>query len=66
MGWMYRRSGWWCPRHPWPPVWARMYTPDPENEIRYLENMKKDLEISLEDISKRIEELRRMLSEKKQ
>jgi len=37
----------------------------PESEIKYLEDMKKDLEMSLEDISKRIEELKRTLGEKK-
>jgi len=67
---MYRRSGWWCPRHPWPPAWARAYTPyytsDLESEIRYLEDMKKELEMSLNDLSKRIEELKKTLSEKGQ
>jgi len=38
MGWMYRRSGWWCPRHSWSPAWARACTPyymqGPESEIK--------------------------------
>ncbi|MEM2105460.1 MAG: hypothetical protein QXV21_03200 [Candidatus Bathyarchaeia archaeon] len=25
MGWRYTPRGWWCPRHPWPPAWARAY-----------------------------------------
>ncbi|MBC7090571.1 MAG: DUF5320 domain-containing protein [Nitrososphaeria archaeon] len=67
--WRYYHKGWWCPRHPWPPAWARPYTPyymeDVESEIRYLERLKRDLEIELEEISKRIDELRKMLEEKK-
>jgi hypothetical protein len=61
MGWWYRR-GWWCPRHPWPPAWARgwwWYPADPSEELKALESLRRDLEAELSDLSKRIEELKR-------
>lgn len=65
--WRYWYRGW-CPRHPWPPAWARPYTQyyreDVEGEIKYLEHVKRELELEIEEISKRIEELKRMLEEK--
>jgi hypothetical protein len=68
-GWHYRPKGWWCPRHPWPPAWARTtpytYPTDPNEELRALENLKSDLELELADITKRIEELKRLIQEKK-
>jgi len=36
----------------------------PESEIKYLDGMIKDLEMSLENMPKRIEELKRTLGEK--
>jgi hypothetical protein len=76
MGWWYWPKGWWCPRHPWPPAWARAwgywwkpswpyYLTDPSEEIKALEDLKKDLEAELTEISKRIEELKKLLQEKK-
>lgn len=74
-GWRFRRwarwpSGWWCPRHPWPPPWARWwsyrpYTPSLSEEIRVLEEIKRDLEEELAEISKRIEELKKSIQEKR-
>jgi len=56
--WPWRR-GWWCPRHPWPPAWARPYpTYSRDEEIRYLEELKTELEREIEEISRRIEELK--------
>jgi len=73
-GWRYWPRGWWCPRHPWPPAWARA-TPyqepyysilaDPNDELKALENIKTSLESELSDINKRIEELKRLIQEKK-
>lgn len=70
--WRYRwywKPGWWCPRHPWPPAWARWFMQhepyyDPASEVKYLETLKKELEAELAEISKRIEELKRSLEEK--
>jgi hypothetical protein len=58
---MYWRRGW-CPKHPWPPAWARPYPTyfSEEDEIRYLEEWKKELEREIEEISRRIEELKRV------
>ncbi|MGQ9506821.1 MAG: DUF5320 domain-containing protein [Candidatus Bathycorpusculaceae bacterium] len=68
-GWRYRPRGWWCPRHPWPPAWARPpyypYTADPNEELKALENLKSNIELELADITKRIEELKRLIQEKK-
>ncbi|MCL7385705.1 MAG: DUF5320 domain-containing protein [Thaumarchaeota archaeon] len=72
-GWFYQYwyRGWWCPRHPWPPAWARAYSPwygypvDPSDELRYLEEVKKELERQVSEISKKIEELRKSLEEKR-
>jgi len=57
--------GWWCPRHPWPPAWARgpfcgshPYVVGPSDELKALEDMKREIEAQLADITKRIEELR--------
>ncbi|MEM3409635.1 MAG: DUF5320 domain-containing protein [Nitrososphaerota archaeon] len=70
--WRYWPSGWWCPRHPWPPAWAREYHPswywyplDPDEEARMLEEIRKDLEKRLSEINKRIEELKKSLEERK-
>ncbi|MEM2995667.1 MAG: hypothetical protein QXI91_06630 [Candidatus Bathyarchaeia archaeon] len=70
-GWRYQPKGWWCPRHPWPPAWARTtptlyaYPADPKEELRALENLKSELELELAGITKRIEELKRLIQEKK-
>jgi hypothetical protein len=71
-GWRYRPRGWWCPRHPWPPAWARPYYPspyypstDPGEELDTLESIRKDLESDLSEITKRIEELKKLIQEKK-
>jgi hypothetical protein len=66
-GMWWERRGWWCPRHPWPPAWARGWWPGGypaaypgrEEELRALEEMKKDLEMELREISRRIEELQK-------
>jgi hypothetical protein len=72
-GW-YWPKGWWCPRHPWPPAWVRLwpgwpyywsYPIDPSEELKALEDLKKDLEVNLKEVSKRIEELRKLIQEKK-
>jgi len=73
LGWRYWywTAGLWCPRHPWPPAWARIYAPrywykiDPGEELRILEDVKEDLRRQLSDIEKRIEELRKSIEEKK-
>ncbi|MGB9676235.1 MAG: DUF5320 domain-containing protein [Candidatus Bathyarchaeales archaeon] len=74
MGWRYTPRGWWCPRHPWPPAWARAYAypvthhpyvAEPQEEIKALETIKRDLEFGLAEINKRIEELKRLIQEKK-
>jgi hypothetical protein len=73
LGWRYWywTAGWWCPRHPWPPAWARIHAPrhwykiDPSEELRILEDVKEDLRRQLSDIEKRIEELRKSIEEKK-
>jgi hypothetical protein len=73
-GWHYRPRGWWCPRHPWPPAWARpysypvpyhQYATDPREELNALEDIKKELESELSEITKRIEELKKLIQEKK-
>jgi hypothetical protein len=68
-GWRYRPRGWWCPRHPWPPPWARTqyypYPVDPNEELKALEDLKSSIELELADINKRIEELKRLIQEKK-
>lgn len=63
----YWPRGWWCPRHPWPPAWARTpyYFIDPSEELKALEDYKKYLETELADLAKRIEELKRIAEEKK-
>ncbi|MEM3607556.1 MAG: DUF5320 domain-containing protein [Candidatus Bathyarchaeia archaeon] len=67
-GWWPR--GWWCPMHPWPPAWARWwhYTPPyhPAEELKLLEDLKKDLEDELADVAKRIEDLKRSIREGEQ
>lgn len=66
--WQYWPRGRWCPRHPWPPAWARTsyysYPSDPSEELRALESLKSDLESELVDITKRIEELKGLIQEK--
>jgi len=69
------KQGWWCPRHPWPPAWARTYcmppTPhhpaeiDPREELKILEAMKKDLDESLRELEARIRELRETVKKEK-
>lgn len=62
---MWWERGWWCPRHPWPPAWARGwyggYPPaySEKEELRVLEEMKRELERELREISRRIEELQK-------
>ncbi|MEM1538059.1 MAG: DUF5320 domain-containing protein [Candidatus Nezhaarchaeales archaeon] len=63
--WWHWPKGWWCPRHPWPPAWARApfypapYPMDPSEELRALEELKRYLEAELADVAKRIEELKK-------
>lgn len=72
-GWRYWYwpRGWWCPRHPWPPAWARPYYPwhgyptDPAEELKLLEDIRKDIQRELSDLERRIDELRRRIEEKK-
>jgi len=70
-GWRYESRGWWCPRHPWPPAWVRApfyptpYYADPNEELRALESLKRDLEAELASLAKRIEEIKKMTQEKK-
>ncbi|MEM0089769.1 MAG: hypothetical protein QXP86_06475 [Nitrososphaerota archaeon] len=73
-GWHYRYwpKGWWCPRHPWPPAWARAYAPwwygypaDPSEELKFLEDTKRELERQISEINRKIEELKKSLEEKK-
>ncbi|MEM3407124.1 MAG: DUF5320 domain-containing protein [Nitrososphaerota archaeon] len=69
-GWYWPR-GWWCPRHPWPPAWARYYylpypySIDPREELKALEDLRKNLEMQISEINKRIEEIKRAIQEKK-
>ena len=77
--WRYWSKGWWCPRHPWPPAWARYhpswsywwkyswpyYPIDPSEEAKALEDLRKDLEAELAEVTKRIEELKKSMQEKK-
>ncbi|MEM3873829.1 MAG: DUF5320 domain-containing protein [Candidatus Bathyarchaeia archaeon] len=65
-GWYWPR-GWWCPRHPWPPAWARTpyyYPTDPAEELRALQDYKKELEAELAELTKRIEELKKLIEKK--
>ncbi|MCX8175885.1 MAG: DUF5320 domain-containing protein [Candidatus Bathyarchaeota archaeon] len=70
--WRYWSRGWGgCPRHPWLPAWAQLpcyppfYPPvDPGEELKMLEDLKKDLEFELSNITKRIEELKKILEKK--
>ncbi|MEM3697048.1 MAG: DUF5320 domain-containing protein [Candidatus Bathyarchaeia archaeon] len=68
-GWRYWPRGWWCPRHPWPPPWAQSqyypYPSDPNEELKALEDLRKSIELELADINKRIEELKKLIQEKK-
>jgi sugar-specific transcriptional regulator TrmB len=69
----YWPKGWWCPRHPWPPAWARKFGHptlyyvyiDPSEELKMLEDLKNNLEMELAEITKHIEELKRQTQEKK-
>lgn len=72
-GWWYRPAGWWCPRHPWTPGWARApphldvespYPADPQEELKTLEHLRRDLEIEISGLAKRIDELKKILQEK--
>ncbi|MEM3823942.1 MAG: hypothetical protein QXH87_03330 [Candidatus Bathyarchaeia archaeon] len=65
---------WWCPRHSWPPAWARafihmaLYHPYPmdlHEELKALEDLKKKLEIELISVTKRIDVLKKTLQEEK-
>ncbi|MEM3517113.1 MAG: DUF5320 domain-containing protein [Candidatus Bathyarchaeia archaeon] len=71
--WRYWPKGWWCPQHPWPSAWARAlwpstsyYSIEPTEELRALEDLKKSLEVELTGITKRIEELKKVIQERKQ
>lgn len=71
--WWGRGFGWrWCYRATGLPGWMRYYpvafgyppfqpSMSPGDELKMLEEMRKDLEAELEDINRRIEELRREL-----
>ncbi|MEM3703857.1 MAG: DUF5320 domain-containing protein [Candidatus Bathyarchaeia archaeon] len=64
----YWPKGWWCPKHPWPPAWARTpyyYPADLTGELKALQNYKKELEAELAELTKRIEELKKLTEEKK-
>jgi len=70
----YGPRGWWCPQHPWPPPWARWhrysapyypYLADPGDELKQLEDLKRDLENDLAEITKRLEELKRTIQQEK-
>ena len=74
-GWMgYGPRGWWCPRHPWPPAWARWHPYwsywwgtgrlDPNEEYSMLEEEKEYLERELEEVKKRLDELKKELEKK--
>ncbi len=73
-GWRYLSypRGWWCPRHPWPPAWARAWYPwywyphsvEPSEELKILEDLRKELQRELSTIEKRLEELRKSIGEK--
>lgn len=73
LGWKHWHwpGGWWCPRHPWPPPWARIHAPaywyrlDPSEELRMLEEVKEFLRSQLADIEKRIDELKKPGEEKR-
>ncbi len=59
---------WWKHRHwirAWhyytPPPWVCCYPPSPEEELRFLESLKRDLEAELSEVNKRIEELKKRL-----
>jgi len=77
MGWRWRvwarywPRGWWCPMHPWPPAWARLpyyphypYPLDPREEMNILEEAKRELEAELEDVKKRLDEIKRKMEGK--
>jgi len=63
-GWGWR--WWFLPR--WVPGWWGFapyyppYYPKPEDELKMLEELKADLERELEDVTKRIEELKKEMS----
>jgi hypothetical protein len=70
----YRSKDLWCPRHSWPPAWARLqYYPDPSypysikpgEELQMLESSKNNLESELVDLTKSINELKKLIREKK-
>jgi len=57
-----------CPRHPWPPAWARTqyyYLIDPAEELKALQYYKKELETELAELAKRIEELKKLIEEER-
>ncbi|MEM3011193.1 MAG: hypothetical protein QXE76_05225 [Candidatus Bathyarchaeia archaeon] len=73
--WHWHKHGWWCPRHPWPPPWARIhhapygfqypFLPSPMEELEILETMKKDLEENMKRLESRIKELRETVEKEK-
>jgi len=73
--WHWHKYGWWCPRHPWPPPWARAYQgpcnfyhpvpTTPIEELKMLENMKKDLEENIKRLETRIKELKEPIEKEK-
>jgi len=60
-------KGWWCPRHPWPPAWARTpcHFANLSEELRALQEYKRTLENELTELTKRIEELKKLVEEKR-
>jgi hypothetical protein len=77
-GWLYKswyKYGWWCPRHPWPPAWARAYWPppgfhypptlDPQEELKMLETVKREIEENMRSLEVRIRELKEVIEKGK-
>lgn len=77
-GWWYKpwyKYGWWCPRHPWPPAWARTYWPppgfyypppmDPQEELKMLETMRREIEENMRSLEARIRELKETIQREK-
>lgn len=58
--WLTGKPGWMRWSYP---SWHPYHLMKPEDELEILEEMKKDLEAELEDIRRRIEELRKDLTE---
>ncbi|MEM1552839.1 MAG: DUF5320 domain-containing protein [Candidatus Bathyarchaeia archaeon] len=49
-------------RHPWPPPWTRTqyYSTSPAEELKALQDYKRELEAELAELTKRIEELKKL------